>query len=505
MLLAASIPLSKFSTSVCMFSIVGAWLFSDWRGRLQLIKVHGWSILIGTGLFLVFVGGLWNTEDTAYAFRDLRVKLPLLVIPLVLFTGPKFSKNHVLSVFGFLSAGAVFSSVIGYINYLSISSDTAENFRAMSPFISHIRLSLTLCFSLAFFYYLLLTVHSVRKWLLVGPSLFILFYLSELQSLTALVILPVILIATLLFYPPWKQSKKLGRIIGVGFSLIILLLVYKVNEVYQEEFQTKEIPNDLPKYTVNGALYLHDLNNPLTENGNYVGLYYCEKELSQEWEKVSTYSIDSLVGGYPLWACLTRYLTSKDYTKDSLGVSQLTSIDIVAVESGIANHKFLDGKGIATRIHTSFWEVKNWTEGSSGHESSIAMRFFLWDTAKKIIKQNLWTGVGLGDVENALKKEYSKSIVVDTHKIKRTHNQYLSVAVALGFVGVMAFVFLFMYPFVLYDGTFKHLYTVIGLIFFMSMLWEDTIETQAGVALFGLLIHVPFVQYLREKESSKTT
>lgn len=505
MLLAASIPLSKFATSVCMFSIFGAWLFSSWKGRRQLFINHKWHILLGSGLFLVFAIGLWNSENTAYAFKDLRVKLPLLVIPLVLFTGPKFSKNQVLSVFGFLSVGAFLSALIGYLNYLSVVLPTSDNFRAMSPFISHIRLSLMLCFSLAFYYYLILNVKSHLKWLLVVPIGFVLFYLSEIQSLTALIILPAILIATLLFFPPWRQSQKLGRIIGVSFLLIVLLLGYKIKTVYQEEFQTQEIPATLPTHTVNGTPYQHDLGNKLLENGNLVGLYYCEKELAQEWGKVSEVGLDSLVNGFPLRPCLIRFLTSKNFTKDSLGIKQLKSDEITAIEYGVANYKFMEGKGIETRIHTTFWELRKWKEGRSDYESSLTMRFFTWESTKQIIKRNLWTGVGLGDVEDVLKLEYGKSIKVDPSKMKRTHNQYLSVAVALGFVGLMVFVFLFLYPLSLYQGAYKYLYIISGLILFLSMMWEDTIETQAGVALFGLLMHVPFAQYLREKESSKTT
>ncbi|MFT6745867.1 MAG: hypothetical protein ACJAZ2_000205 [Glaciecola sp.] len=504
-LLAASIPLSKFATSVCMFSIFGSWLFSSWKGRKQLFITHKWHILLGTGLFLVFLAGLWNTENTAYAFKDLRVKLPLLIIPLVLLTGPRFSKNHVFSVFGFLSIGAFLSALIGYLHYLSVANPVAENFREMSPFISHIRLSLMLCFSLAFYYYLILNVKSLLKWFLLIPIGFVLFYLSELQSLTALVILPTILIMTLLFFPPWRQSQKLGRIIGVSFLLIVLLLGYKLKTVYQEEFQAQEITTSLPTHTVNGTPYQHDLNNKLLENGNFVGLYYCEKELAQEWKKMSDLELDSLVNGFPLRPCLVRFLTSKNFTKDSLGISQLSSEEIIAIENGIANYKFIEGKGIETRIHTTFWELRKWKEGRSDHESSLTMRFFTWENTKNIIKQNVWTGVGLGDVEDVLKLEYSKSIKVNPNKLKRTHNQYLSVAVALGFVGLMVFVFLFLYPFSSYQGEFKYLYIVVGLILFLSMMWEDTIETQAGVALFGLLIHVPFAQYLREKESSTST
>ena len=328
-----------------------------------------------------------------------------------------------------------------------------------------------LCFSLTFFYYLLLNVKLPLKWLLVIPTVFILFYLSEIQSLTALVILPVIVLVTLLFFPPWKQSKLLGKIIGVSFLVIVLVLFYKLNAAYQEEFQSKEIPASLPEYTVNGNKFHHDISNPVLENGNFVGLYYCEQELEEEWRKVSLFDIDSTVKGYPLRPCLVRFLTSKGFTKDSIGMSQLSKQDILAIERGVANYKFLEGKGIETRIRKTLWEIRKWKDGWSDHESSVTMRFFIWGTAKKIIKENLWTGVGVGDVEDALKKEYVKERNVDLIKIKRTHNQYLSIAMASGFIGLMIFVFLFIYPFTSYQGPYKYLYTIIGVILFMSMLW----------------------------------
>jgi len=504
MLLAASIPLSKFATSVCMFSIFGSWLLSPWNGRFDLLKSHWKSIVAMTGLFLVFAIGLWNTENTAYALKDLQIKLPLLFMPLALLTGPQFESKQVLNVFGFLSVGAFVSAFIGYSHYLYISNDNPENFRAMSPFISHIRLSLMLCFSLIFYYYLLLKIKSNLKWLLVLPCGFILFFLSEIQSLTALVVLPVILCATLLFFPPWRQSKKLGRIIGGGFLVVILILSYKVQEFYQEEFKTAELPVKLPGRTINGAPYIHDITNLLTENGNRVGLFYCEEELKREWKKASNFSIDSMVNGYPLEVPLCRFLTSRNYTKDSLGVSKLTPTEIKAIEKGMGNHRFLDGKGIETRVRTTLWEIKRWKDNKSDYQSSVTMRIFIWENARIIMKNNLWTGVGQGDVEDELRKQYSKTIKVDPNKMKRTHNQYFTVAIAVGFVGLLVFVFLFLYPFAMYDGPFKYLYIMGGLILFLSMLWEDTIETQAGVALFGLLIHVPFAQYLREKQSGKS-
>jgi hypothetical protein len=532
MLLAASIAVSKFSTSVCMFTIFALWVFSGWEGRGRLFKEHRLAIVLGTGFFFLFALGLLQTENMAYGLKDLKIKLPLLFMPVILFTGPSFSKRHVLFLFAFLAGGGFISAVIGQAYFLYSEPSLSQNFRALSPFISHIRLSLILCFSMAFYYYILLNPigelnskhhskhrenerrkrHKRLKWLLLVPSAFTLFYLSELQSLTALVILPSMLLVTLLFYPPWNQfspsgkklNKRIGQGIGFSFLAIIFFLIFKVKKVYDQEFQLKEIPQHLAQRTVNGALYEHDLENYTIENGNYVGLYYCEKELKKEWSKLSNFALDSVVKGYPLKACLSRFLTSKNLPKDSLGISALTTKEIRAVEAGVANYKFLQANGIATRLHKTFWELNNWQHHKQDLQSSVTMRFFFWSSAKSIIQNNLWTGVGIGDVGDALKDEYRKKKEVNPKKFKRTHNQYLTIAAALGAIGLLVFILLYLYPFAFYNGAYQYLYTISGVILFMSMLWEDTIETQAGVALFGVLIYVPFAQYLRSGKTRES-
>jgi len=73
---------------------------------------------------------------------------------------------------------------------------------------------------------------------------------------------------------------------------------------------------------------------------------------------------------------------------------------------------------------------------------------------------------------------------LDKHSRLRTHNQYLSIWVGLGFLGFLCFLFVLFYP-PLYLKSFDNIYYFIFFIaFVVSMITEDTIETQAGLTFY---------------------
>ena len=118
MLLAASIPLSKFTMSVTEFMLLGLWIWSGFSFSVSyrffklggffkgIIHLVGYIIslaynnfidklslffrnkpaLIFTSIYLVHIVGLLYTSDIDYALKDLRVKLPLLLLPVVIST-----------------------------------------------------------------------------------------------------------------------------------------------------------------------------------------------------------------------------------------------------------------------------------------------------------------------------------------------------------------------------------------------------------------------------------
>src|SRR6218665_1093962 len=90
----AALPLSNFFMSFGSFWIVGAWLLqviTDLVRKENLAKrfsnfTSNKSAWLLTALYLLPLIGLLWTTDFNYAFWDLRMKLPILFMPFVLFT-----------------------------------------------------------------------------------------------------------------------------------------------------------------------------------------------------------------------------------------------------------------------------------------------------------------------------------------------------------------------------------------------------------------------------------
>ncbi len=94
-------------------------------------------------------------------------------------------------------------------------------------------------------------------------------------------------------------------------------------------------------------------------------------------------------------------------------------------------------------------------------------------------------GVGTGDIQDSFNKMY-----IDTQsKLNpewrlRCHNQYLAIAVAFGFFGLLIFIFYLVYPAITLRKKLHYLYWPFFLIVLLSFITEDTLETQSGVTFF---------------------
>jgi O-antigen ligase len=67
----------------------------------------------------------------------------------------------------------------------------------------------------------------------------------------------------------------------------------------------------------------------------------------------------------------------------------------------------------------------------------------------------------------------------------RAHNQYLSIAIGMGLVGLIWFLFTLFYPLLKLNMHANFLYVSFFAIAIISFLTEDTLETQAGVTFFA--------------------
>ena len=81
--LAASLPLSVFTTSVFEIVLSANWLLEgQFKGKIRKFRERK-SLWMFLSVYMIFLAGLLFTKDFTYAFHDLRIKLPLLLLPLI--------------------------------------------------------------------------------------------------------------------------------------------------------------------------------------------------------------------------------------------------------------------------------------------------------------------------------------------------------------------------------------------------------------------------------------
>jgi len=245
--------------------------------------------------------------------------------------------------------------------------------------------------------------------------------------------------------------------------------------------------NNLEGTTRLGNPYWHDLANPQVENGNYVWLYVATDELKEAWNKRSAFDFDGKdKAGQDIKYTIIRFLTSKGYRKDAEGVSKLSDAEVRMVEDGIASIVYVEKPNFYVRVYKIFWEYNRYriTGNASGH--SVMQRFEFWKASKAIIQENLWTGVGTGDLDDAFQQEYDESgSLLEQEYRWHSHNQFLAVTSAFGIIGLAWFLFGLIFPAIRLGKFPDYYYLSFFIIIMLSMLTEDTLETQAGVTVFA--------------------
>ena len=94
LLFAVGLPLSMFLMSVSQALIIVAWLLNgDLKEKLKT-ALSNKIVLLLVVFFLWHLLGLLYTTDFHYGFKDVRVKLPLLLIPIIFSSMPVFSDKQ---------------------------------------------------------------------------------------------------------------------------------------------------------------------------------------------------------------------------------------------------------------------------------------------------------------------------------------------------------------------------------------------------------------------------
>lgn len=482
-LLAAGIPVSRFLVSVAQIVLLANWIielrFSEKWNQIKTSKAF-WAY---TGIFLFYLAGLLWTTDYDYGSKDVRIKLPMLWLPVLFFSSPKLNRKEYHTVLHFFVGAVVVASFWSMAVYLGLTKIKANDIRDISRFESHIRFSLMIVLSILYLFFVLLRKDTPYKFFYGLVLFWLLGFLMLLQSFTGIIIAGLIAFTAL----SWVLVSKNSILLKLGFTaLVVSASVYTFFLVRQEWQKLKEVHeverSKMPLVTASGHDYYHNYESRTTENGNLVWMYIQRDEMRREWNRKSWRPFDSLdFDGNPLQYTLVRYLASKDLTRDSIGVNKLSDTDIRQIENGSPNYLYTNRSSLRTRVHELLWELDQvkLKKNPTGH--SIGMRLEFWRTAWHIVKQNKLAGVGTGDVEIAFKEQYkADKTTLHPQWQLRSHNQFLAVMVALGFIGLFLFLLSFFSPF-LFKRKHSRFFVFFMLIQFLSFFNEDTLETQAGV------------------------
>ncbi|MFH0865095.1 MAG: O-antigen ligase family protein [Bacteroidota bacterium] len=487
-LLAASMPLSKAGMSIAQMLLVGNWLI-EWRISWKFQSFfRNRTALILCSLYVLHCIGLIYTVDFDYALKDLKVKLPMLILPLIIATSEPLNHKKFRIFIIVLSLGLLASSLHAFYNYIT---HDYQNIRDICVFVSHLRISLMICISVFFLLKFILSDKEIGKNLKIAFVILILwfvYFLIILESFTGPLLIIVCTFVLILIYLS-RIKKIIVRVALVSVIILIPVIIFiYVLHMYNKYF-TYTVKEDtvLELFTPGGHAYTHNTLDNDVENGNYVSRYICHEEMQKEWNNRSKINYDSTdLRGNNIKYTLIRFLASKGLRKDSAGVANLGSDEVKAIEEGIADVNLMNMHSLQARIYETLWEFKNYNETDDPNGHSLVMRLEYWRAAFEIIRKHPLFGVGTGDMNIAFAQQYDemKSKLSMRWRLK-AHNQFLSLGVGFGIPGILWFSFILFYPLFVRKHRTDFYYIIFFIILFCSLLTEDTIESQAGLTFYA--------------------
>ena len=115
-------------------------------------------------------------------------------------------------------------------------------------------------------------------------------------------------------------------------------------------------------------------------------------------------------------------------------------------------------------------------------------RLVIWKSSLHIARHNLAFGVGTGDIQDELNKEYKlmadKDLAVENNL--NAHNQYLEVLIENGCIGILLFLSLFAMMIYISVREGNLIYLIFTLIVFVSFMFETMLNRLAGVSFFSI-------------------
>lgn len=496
--LVCAMPTSKFMMSAMMILLAANWLIEcRFREKWELAKANKvlWAFVV---LYVVHLLWCWTPFNTHcnwdYALDDLRKKLPLIVIPIVVLTSDFLDRRKTALLLQFFCLTVAVASVVGIARHLG---NPDMDYRNMFPHFSHIRFALNVCLAMVLLLYALYKIYNRKdlkyRWLrmlaIVLLEAIYCIVLLLLQSYTAFVILSVVFVVLLGWIAVRKKSRPIYPIVFFAVLTMVVLAAWLCFSHYYSNYYTLSELSSKPlaTHTAQGNAYTH-ANDGLVEMGNYINNYVCDPELRSQWTKRSTLNIDSLTPNtFAVYPTLVRYLNAKGLTKDSTGVWQLTDNDIALIEQGVANPHYASNFGLGKMFYRIFFDYECYKKTGLVKNSSFFQRLMLWQNGWELFLSHPAFGVGTGDVADEVEKNLSEQQSELAGTGMRTHNQLITFLFTFGIVGFAIITLVFVWAVKKHHLLKSAVFVAYLCIVLVSFLGEDTLETEAGVVFFALM------------------
>ncbi|MBR6334018.1 MAG: O-antigen ligase family protein [Bacteroidales bacterium] len=479
LVLVISLPLSHFVMGLATFVLFLNWVAEwNWKEKWQRIKNQKVG-LVFAALYLFLFIGLIHTDNWAAARHELLAQLPLVFMPVLLTTSrPVTPKAMKIITHGFVLS-TLFCCLCSWIYWISRS---VTEMRDISLFVDHIRFSL--CVVLSFIFTVSLMVHcevtSMSRMLYGLMAVMLFAYAIFSHTLTGIVCLFVIITIYALWQlvtAPKNQKKQ-------SVAILLLLLLFSTYLVWiSVQFFTNKDRYITQMETSAGNPYTFDANTPI-ENGHRVGYYICHEELQKAW---ALRSDSAMTEGRE--NVIIRYLNSKGLHKDYDALMSLDHKDIRNIEKGIPNYLYPRNIDFRSLLYPTYFSISLYQCCNYIENSSLLERLELWKASWAQFKQHPLLGVGLGDHKDMVDAQLEAQHSSIAHKKQRgSHNQLLTFGLMSGVLMVLYFLFMILYPFVRMRQQISFVYFAFVLLMLMSMVIEDTLESQTGRLLFSVMM-----------------
>ena len=491
--------------SVSMIGLLSNWLFEGgFRKKWEINKKRNYAPLLLAIIFLLELFWLFFSEELKPGLSTLRIKLPFFIMAIVFGTSQAISRKELKTIIICFIMGVLVSSVATYLvdlGWINKKTHTGTS-RDISIFMSHIRYSIILSFSILLLFFLMIK-NKIKKWIGFIISFIIIIPIYKMASLTAIIGLVLGFLILMIF--KIRDLKKGQRILILFFMIITSLIgTIKLVQIIKDYYQPKEnfYLSWEDKSSSNGEFYIENTNNKMLENGYYVWNHIAKQELKKAWNNSSKLSFDEKdLKGQIIRFTIFRYMTSKGLKKDKQGFSKLTKQDIRLIEEG--NTSAVKYNIIEKRVREVLFEIDFFRKTKDPNSHSFTQRILFWKIGLNIFKKAPLFGYGTGGVETQYRKYYKHNpTVLKKENQLYAHNQFLTQIINLGIFLFIIWLVIIVMPIINLYATNKELFLVFSIFMFMALFTDDMFDRQAGVSIF-VTIYYLLIFSAKEKEIEK--